>query len=147
VRVDIQVNGERRVQRAVHGEVSVDFAEPIALRQGPNDIVVTAVDQQHRASRHRVTVTRVQERHQPFAPADEPREAIAAGRRTARSSEPSLHLGMSQSEVRALLGEPVSIEDTAEFVFWNYGPEAYVVFEQGAGHVHGWVGVSFGVDR
>jgi hypothetical protein len=147
VRVDIRVNGEHRVQRAVHGEASVDFAEPIALRHGPNDIVVTAVDQQQRAARHRVTVTRVKERPQPLAPADEPREPIAAGRRTVQSPRPSLHLGMSQSEVRALLGEPVSIEDTAEFVFWNYGPEAYVVFERGAGHVHGWVGVSSGEDR
>jgi hypothetical protein len=49
---------------------------------------------------------------------------------------------MSQTEVRNLLGEPVSVEDTSKFVFWHYGPEKYVVFEQATGRVHGWVGVS-----
>jgi hypothetical protein len=142
VRVDVQVNGEPRIQRAASGQATVAFAEPIALRAGPNDIVVTAFDQQHRAARHRVTVTRVEERPQAPAPADAPREPVPAGRSTARQHRPSLQLEMSQIEVRALLGEPVRVEATPAFVFWHYGPEAYVVFEQGTGRVYGWVGIS-----
>jgi hypothetical protein len=44
--------------------------------------------------------------------------------------------------VRARLGAPVRVEATPQFVFWYYADEAYVVFEQGTGRVHGWVGVS-----
>jgi hypothetical protein len=60
-----------------------------------------------------------------------------------RQHRPSLRLGMTQAEVRALLGEPVSVEAVAGFVFWQYGTEAHeqdVVFEQGTGRVHGWLG-------
>jgi hypothetical protein len=142
VRVDVRVNGEPRVQRAVPGTASVDFSEPIALRHGANDIAVTAVDRQNRAARQRVTVTRVEERPRAPAPADEPGEPVAAGRRTTRGHRPGLQLGMSPPEVRDLLGEPVRVEDTPEFAFWHYGPDQYVVFEQGTGRVHGWVGVS-----
>lgn len=140
VRVDVHVNGEPRIQRVVPGTATVDFSEPIALRRGPNDIAVTAVDQQHRAARQRVTVTRV-EPH-PQVPADGPDEPVSAGRRTTREHRPGLQLGMSQTEVRDLLGVPVSVEDTPKFVFWHYGPDQYVAFEQGTGRVHGWVGVS-----
>jgi catechol 2,3-dioxygenase-like lactoylglutathione lyase family enzyme len=142
VQVDVQVNGEPRVQRLVPGTATVDFSEPIALRHGPNDIVVTAFDPQHRAARQRVTVTRVEERPQASALADEPREPASAGRSTVREHRPGLQLGMSQTEVRDLLGAPVSVEATSKFVFWHYGPEQYVVFEQATGRVHGWVGVS-----
>jgi hypothetical protein len=142
VQVDVQVNGEPRVQRLVPGTATVDFSEPIALRPGPNDILVTAFDPQHRAARQRVTMTRVEERPQAPAPADEPREPASAGRSTVREHRPGLHLGMSQTEVRHLLGAPVSVEATSKFVFWHYGPEQYVVFEQTTGRVHGWVGVS-----
>jgi hypothetical protein len=141
VRLDVQVNGERQVRRKAPGTATVDFAEPIALRPGPNDIVVTAFDQQHRASRHRVTVTRVQERPQPPAPADEPHEPVPSSR-TAQQHRPMLQLEMSQTEVRTLLGDPVRVEASPLFVFWHYGPEAYVVFDQSTGRVHGWVGVS-----
>jgi hypothetical protein len=77
-----------------------------------------------------------------LTPADKPREPVPGDLRTTQQSRPSLQLGMSQAEVRHLLGEPVSVEDTPEFVFWNYGAEAYVVFDQGTGRVHGWLGVS-----
>ena len=49
---------------------------------------------------------------------------------------------MTQAEVRDLLGEPVSVEDTFDFVFWHYGAEDEVVFERGTGRVHGWLGFS-----
>jgi hypothetical protein len=142
VRVDVQVNGEAQVQRLVPWTASVDFSEPIALRPGPNDIAVTAVDQQHRTAHQRVTVTRVEEHPRAPAPGDEPRESGTAGRRTTPENRPGLQLGMSQAQVRDLLGEPISVEDTPMFIFWHYGPEQYVVFEQGTGRVHGWVGVS-----
>jgi hypothetical protein len=142
VRVDVQVNGEPGVQRGFPEAATVDFSEPIALRHGANDIAVTAVDRQNRTARQRVTVIRVGEPPQAPAPADAPREPVSAGRHTTPESRHGLRLGMSQAEVRDLLGEPVSVEDTPTFVFWHYGPEQYVVFEQGTGRVHGWVGVS-----
>jgi hypothetical protein len=55
---------------------------------------------------------------------------------------------MTQAEVRALLGEPTSVEASAGFVFWHYGTEAHeqdVVFEQGTERVHGWLGFSRGL--
>lgn len=131
--VDIQVNGERQAQRTASGQTTVDFSEPLTLRYGPNAIVVTAVDPQHRSAGRRVTVTRLE----PSAGGSAP-----ASRHTAQQSPPHLHLGMSQAEVRALLGEPVSVEETLDFVFWHYGAEAYVVFDERTGRVHGWLGVA-----
>jgi Big-like domain-containing protein len=131
--VDIKVNGERQAQRTASGQTTVDFSEPLALRYGPNVIVVTAVDPQHRSAGRRVTVTRLEPSAGGSAPADQ---------RTAQQSPPRLHLGMSQAEVRALLGEPVSVEETLAFVFWHYGAEAYVVFDERTGRVHGWLGVA-----
>ena len=140
--VDIQVNGERQTQRTASGQTTVDFSEPLALRYGPNEIVVTAVDPQHRSAGRRVTVTRLAESAGASAPADETRPQVPAGQHTAQQSPPRLHLGMSQAEVRALLGEPVSVEETLDFVFWHYGAEAYVVFDERTGRVHGWLGVA-----
>jgi hypothetical protein len=54
---------------------------------------------------------------------------------------------MTQDEVRALLGEPTSVETVAGVVFWHYGTEEHeqdVVFEQGTGRVHGWLGLARG---
>jgi hypothetical protein len=142
VRVDIQVNGERRVRRTPTGMTTVDFSEPLALRHGPNEIVVTVFDQQNRSARQRVTVTRIEEGAVSSTLSDEPRQPVPADPRTALRSRPSLQFGMSQAEVRALLGEPLSIEATPVFLFWNYGTEAYVVFDQVTGRVHGWLGIS-----
>jgi Bacterial Ig domain len=140
--VDMQVNGERQAQRTGSGQTAVDFSEPIALRYGPNEIVVTAVDPQHRSAGRRVTVTRLEESAGAPEPADEPRPQAPADQRPAQQGPPRLHLGMSQAEVRALLGAPASVEETLDFVFWHYGAEAYVVFDERTGRVHGWLGVA-----
>jgi hypothetical protein len=47
---------------------------------------------------------------------------------------------MSPDAVRALLGTPVSIEDTPDFLFWHYGPEQSVVFRRDTERVQGWLG-------
>jgi hypothetical protein len=51
-----------------------------------------------------------------------------------------LQVGMSPDEVRALLGAPVSIEETPKFLFWHYGPEQSVVFRRDTERVQGWLG-------
>jgi hypothetical protein len=89
-----------------------------------------------------VTVARVKERPQGPAPADEPHEPVPASRPAAQQHRPRLQLEMSQSEVRTLVGEPVRVEASPLFLFWHYGLDAYVVFAQSTGRVHGWVGVS-----
>jgi SmpA / OmlA family len=64
-----------------------------------------------------------------------------------RQHRSRLRLGMTQDEVRALLGEPTSVEAVAGVVFWHYGTEAHeqdVVFEQETGRVHGWLGFARG---
>jgi len=147
VRLDVHVNGVRQIRRLTSGEPTVDFAEPVALRPGPNAIVVTAVDRQQRATRQQVTVTR---RDEPSpAPPDAGGPAAALGTYVVRPREggaaeprsPTLTLGMSQPEVRALLGAPAGIEEGGGFIFWRYGAEEQeVVFEQGTGRVLGWVG-------
>jgi hypothetical protein len=60
---------------------------------------------------------------------------------------PRLRLGMTQDEVRALVGEPTSVEAVAGVVFWHYGTEAHeqdVVFAQETGRVQGWLGFARG---
>ena len=76
------------------------------------------------------------------APREPTRQPAPAGRSPARPGGPRLQPGLTQAEVRDLLGEPVRVEATPQFVFWYYEHEAYVVFEQGTGRVHGWVGMS-----
>jgi hypothetical protein len=66
-----------------------------------------------------------------------PRAPGPAGRDTAREHRPRLQLGLSPTEVRDLLGEPVRVEYASTFVFWHYGADAYVVFERGTGRVYG----------
>jgi hypothetical protein len=53
-----------------------------------------------------------------------PEGAAPAGRRSGRPGGPRLQVGMSPDAVRALLGTPVSIEDTPDFLFWHYGSRA-----------------------
>jgi hypothetical protein len=169
VRVDVQVNGELWARGQAPGWEAVEFSKQVSLRPGSNEIVVTAFDQRNRAARRLVTVTRIEERSLPLthpegaaasrgtgvarqmgatqaSRADEPRAQAPpqapVSSSTARQSRPRPQLGMTQAEVRGLLGEPVSVEDTPEFAFWHYGPETYVVFEQGTGRVYGWLGFS-----
>jgi hypothetical protein len=63
-----------------------------------------------------------------------------AGSSSGRPGGHQLQVGMSQDAVRALLGAPVSVEDTPDFLFWHYGPEQSVVFAQDTGRVQGWLG-------
>ena len=149
MRLEVHVNGVRQFQRLTSGETTVDFSEPVALHPGPNAIMVTAIDRHQRSARQRVTVTRLDEPSPSLPNAEGP--AATPGTRVARRSEgraaehrsPRLALGMSQSEVRALLGAPAGVEEGAGFVFWQYGTDEHeqeVVFEQNTGRVLGWVG-------
>jgi hypothetical protein len=83
---------------------------------------------------------------------DEPRAPARSGapmdQRPTQPRRPRLQAGMTQAEVRDLLGEPASVEAIAGFVFWHYGTEEHehtVVFEQGTERVHGWLGFSRGL--
>jgi K+-sensing histidine kinase KdpD len=55
-----------------------------------------------------------------------------------------LSLGMTQDDVRRILGEPISIEQVGSYVFWQYSPmsnQQYVIFETVNGRVSGWRGL------
>jgi hypothetical protein len=73
-------------------------------------------------------------------PPEPSRPAAPAGSSSGRPGGHRLQVGMSQDAVRALLGAPVSIEETPDFLFWHYGPEQSVVFARGTGRVQGWLG-------
>ena len=52
-----------------------------------------------------------------------------------------LSFGMTQDEVRHMLGDPISIEPVGAYVFWHYSPmrnQRYVIFENMSGQVSGW---------
>lgn len=74
------------------------------------------------------------------APPEPRRPPAPAGSRSGRPGGPRLQVGMSPDTVRALLGTPVSIEDTPDFLFWHYGPEQSVVFRRDTERVQGWLG-------
>jgi hypothetical protein len=100
----------------------------------PPGVRVARQSGDHTASR----TERAREPAHPLAPVDQ---------HPTPQHRPRLRLGMTQDEVRALVGEPPSAEAVAGFVFWHYGTEAHeqdVVFEQGTGRVHGWLGLARG---
>jgi hypothetical protein len=69
--------------------------------------------------------------------------AAPLGRKSAQG-EKRLSLGMTQEEVRRMLGEPLSIEEAGSYIFWQYSPRSnqqYVVFERASGQVSGWLGL------
>jgi outer membrane murein-binding lipoprotein Lpp len=52
-----------------------------------------------------------------------------------------LSLGMTQDEVRRMLGDPLNIEPVGPYVFWHYAPmnnQHYVIFDTRNGQVSGW---------
>ena len=54
-----------------------------------------------------------------------------------------LSLGMTQDDVRRMLGDPISIEPVGPYVFWHYSPmsnQQYVIFDNRSGQVSGWRG-------
>jgi hypothetical protein len=74
------------------------------------------------------------------APPEPSRPPAPAGGRSGRPGGHRLQVGMSPDAVRALLGAPLSIEDTPDFLFWHYGPEQSVVFGRDPERVQGWLG-------
>jgi hypothetical protein len=68
--------------------------------------------------------------------------ASARGRNTYPGGK-QLSLGMTQDDVRRMLGDPISIEPVGTYVFWHYSPmsnQQYVIFEKMSGQVSGWRG-------
>jgi SmpA/OmlA family protein len=64
--------------------------------------------------------------------------------RAVKQDQKQLRLGMTQEEVRHLFGEPISIESSGDYIFWQYAQESnqkYVVFEKANGRVSGWLGL------
>jgi hypothetical protein len=63
--------------------------------------------------------------------------------RNSYSGGKQLGLGMTQDDVRRMLGDPISIEPVGSYVFWHYSPmsnQQYVIFEKMSGQVSGWRG-------
>jgi hypothetical protein len=63
-----------------------------------------------------------------------------------RPGRQQLSLGMTQDDVRRMLGEPISIEPVGAYVFWHYSPmstqqQQYVIFAKMSGQVSGWRGL------
>jgi hypothetical protein len=55
-----------------------------------------------------------------------------------------IRLGMLPEDVRRLLGEPISIETSESYIFWQYSPvsnQKYVIFDKGTKQVSGWWGL------
>jgi hypothetical protein len=82
-------------------------------------------------------------------PESQTRELLAEGSGASsrgdnfRSGRKQLSLGMTQDDVRRMLGDPVSIEPVGEYVFWHYSPmrnQQYVIFGKMSGQVSGWRG-------
>ncbi len=63
--------------------------------------------------------------------------------KASKQDQKQLRLGMTQEEVRRLLGDPISTENSVDHIFWQYSQESnqkYVVFEKANGRVSGWLG-------
>jgi hypothetical protein len=94
--------------------------------------------------------SRKSQSHENEKPEGQARELSAGGEEASsrggdfRSGRKQLSLGMTQDDVRRVLGEPVSIEPVGAYVFWHYSPmsnQQYVIFEKMSGRVSGWRGL------
>jgi septal ring factor EnvC (AmiA/AmiB activator) len=75
----------------------------------------------------------------------QPSETVSAAHHGENSLQERKHLslGMTQEDVRRTLGDPVSIENSGPYIFWQYSPmnnRKYVVFDKGTHEVWGWRG-------
>jgi WD40 repeat protein len=69
-RVEIRVNGQLLTQREARGperSANLDFSERLSLREGRNEIVVTAIDRDNQSTSRTITVTQVAERGKIWA--------------------------------------------------------------------------------
>jgi uncharacterized caspase-like protein len=69
-RVEIRVNGQLLTQREARGieqSANLEFSERLSLRQGPNEIVVTAIDREQQVTTRTITVTQAAERGKIWA--------------------------------------------------------------------------------
>lgn len=76
----------------------------------------------------------------------QPSEARSAARGGEDSPQGGKHLslGMTQEDVRRTLGDPVSIENTGSYIFWQYSQmnnQKYVLFDKVTRQVWGWRGL------
>jgi hypothetical protein len=93
------------------------------------------------------------ERNQPKGPENpdrQVRQQSSAMQSAALQGKDSLHgrkhisLGMTQEDVRHSLGEPISVENTGLYIFWQYSQindRKYVVFDKATLQVAGWRGL------
>jgi len=80
----------------------------------------------------------------PEKPAPEVQQQASAVNGATERRSIKISLGMTQEEVRRILGKPFSAESAGEYIFWQYSPsnnQRYVVFEKGNGRVSGWLGL------
>jgi K+-sensing histidine kinase KdpD len=76
-------------------------------------------------------------------PSSETQRASSQGGNSAQVGK-HLSLGMTQDDVRRMLGDPISIENAGAYTFWQYSQlsnQKYVVFEKASGQVSGWRGL------
>ena len=88
--------------------------------------------------------------HDTEKPEGQARERSAGGQGASsrggnvRPGRRQLSLGMTQDDVRRMLGEPIRSEPVGAYVFWHYSPmsnQQYVIFEKMSGQVSGWRGL------
>jgi hypothetical protein len=77
---------------------------------------------------------------------EKPSEAASAAPQGENSVREGIHLslGMTQEDVRRALGDPVSVENSGSYIFWQYSQmnnRKYVVFDKVTRQVWGWRGL------
>jgi hypothetical protein len=73
----------------------------------------------------------------------EPLNGVVQEKPSAPAMTP-LSLGMTQEDVRRTLGNPISVENTGTYIFWQYAPQGnqkYVVFDKSTLQLWGWRGL------
>jgi hypothetical protein len=72
------------------------------------------------------------------------RQQLTEARDAAPQGGKQISLGMTQADVRRTLGDPISIDNSGSYIFWQYSEmsnQKYVVFEKVTGQVWGWRGL------
>jgi TolA-binding protein len=132
------------VERRLHADAHATGQLRQELKEAIEVLLKKALETDNRLASLESALTALAAAKRSEKAAPPAKRQVSAVNGAAEPRAPRISLGMTQEEVRRILGNPVNAERAGEHIFWYYSHlknEEYVVFEQSNGRVSGWLGL------